>query len=537
MPCDLRLIPDPSLPSCGNLPSPAMVSTDCPSSTPVSLQTSDQSPNNDTSPSRPSWKRLIALAGLPCLISVAAIDPGNLEVDLQAGSLLGYRLIWALLLSSVVGWVLQTLSAHLTVRTGAHLAELCAKGYACEPVLSRAIFAFAEVSIIAFDFAEVVGTAIGLQLLFGWPLWLGMLMSAFDTMLVLYLQRIGLTEVELIIEGMLVILAACLFYEFALSKPAAGSMLHGMLVPSLGDRPRDAALLAIGILGSVIMSHNLFLHSWLIKQRQLAPGADEYVQSDTEAACRYASVESAAIFVATFIINAIVLSITAALPAHALAGVEEIGLKDAGALFSNVLDGRFASAAWGLALLASGHAATVTGTLSSQAVCEGFFDVRPGSSSAALVMATRAVAIVPAVLGALLAGESGADRLIVLSQVVLSLALPFAVIPLFKLFGLAQGASGDSRWLVRAGYVAFSVLILSNVLAIVDIAAQVREEAQGAIGPLVLLGGVVLASVVLIIKLVITPVQLEDYDLLVDRACSPAEKQKLLGERKLPLYT
>lgn len=497
-------------------------------------------PPSTPSSNRPFWQRLFVIAGLPCLISVAAIDPGNLEVDLQAGHIFRYKLIWALLLSSVVGWVLQTLSAHLTVRTGAHLAELCAKGYAYQPGLSRSIFVFAELSIVAFDIAEVVGTAIALQLLFNWPLWFGMLMSAFDTMLVLYLQRMGLTKVEIVIEGMLFILAACLIYEFGLSRPEPASMMQGMLVPSLGDKPVEAALLAIGILGSVIMAHNLFLHSWLVKQRHFeTPEPEDEVVSEAsaDAACRYASAECAAIFVATFIINAIVLSVTAALPDHALAGIKELGLKDAGALFSNFLDGRFASTAWGLALLCSGHAATVTGTLSSQILCEGFLDIREGNSPAALVLTTRAVAIVPALAGAMLAGESGADRLIVLSQVVLSLALPFAVIPLFKLYALVGQNATRGGWLMKAGHLSFAVLVISNVLAVWDIVGQVREEAAGRFGPMLLLGAVVTGSSLLIAKLVVAPVQLDDVDLIVDRVGLPAEKRRLLDEAMLPLYS
>lgn len=163
-----------------------------------------------------SWSRLVALAGLPCLISVAAIDPGNLEVDLQAGNLLGYRLIFGLLFASIAGWLLQTLAAHVTILTGAHLAELCAHAYRHFPVLKASLFVVAEVSIIAFDVAEVVGTAFALQLLFGWPLWLGMLTSAFDTMLVLYLQKRGMSKLEMIIEGMLFLLAACLLFEVRL---------------------------------------------------------------------------------------------------------------------------------------------------------------------------------------------------------------------------------------------------------------------------------------------------------------------------------
>lgn len=478
------------------------------------------------------WKRVFALIGLPCLISVAAIDPGNLEVDLQAGHLLGYRLIWALLLSSIIGFVLQALAARLTLRTGNHLAELCAKAYAHDRVLSLTIFAFAELSIVAFDLAEVVGTAIALQLLFGWPLWLGMILSALDTMLVLYLQRRGLTTVEILIEGMLFILAACLIYEFVLSRPSAAGMFYGTFVPTLGDRPQEAAILAIGILGSVIMAHNLFLHSWLIKHRSLNDGPllIPPTLASINDECRYATIETAAIFFATFLINSIALSVTAALPDKVLASIDEIGLRDAGALFRNFLPGEFASTAWGVALLASGHAATVTGTLASQVVCEGFLDIREGSSPAGIVLATRAVAIIPALAGALIAGQEGADRLVVLSQVVLSLALPFVVIPLFKVLAVTEGEKGGGQWLVRAGYVSFAVLIVSNGFAVAGIGAQVREEAGGNSFPLIVLGSVVVVAVGLIVNLLQTPPQLEEIDLGVNRGSESAERSALASE-------
>lgn len=466
---------------------------------------------------------------------MAAIDPGNLEVDLQAGVRLRYNLMWALLLSSLLGWVLQTLAAHLTVLTGAHLAELCARAYRHDALLSRAVFLFTELSIVAFDVAEVVGTAFALQLLFHWPLWLGMVMSALDTMLVLYLQRRGLSKVEIVIEGMLLILALSLFYEFSLARPDTGAMLQGALVPSLGDAPREGALLAIGILGSVIMSHNLFLHSWLLKERQLAPETTIAATADTDASCRYATVESGAIFVATFAINACVVAVAAALPREALAAVGDLGLKDAAALLRNVLDSRLASVAWGLALLASGHAATVTGTLASQAVCDGFLGVREGSSSAGMVLMTRTVAIVPALAAALAAGEKGSDRLIVLSQVVLSLALPFAVIPLFKILDLVRHLQpAHSRWLMHAGYVAFGLLVMANGFAVCEIGRQVwTDSGRGAFALLV---AWIFMATALIARLLTAAVDLDEIDLVGDRMCASGEREKLLDAEPATMY-
>lgn len=358
------------------------------------------------------------------------------------------------------------------------------------------IFIFSELSVIAFDVAEVVGTAFALQLLFGWPLWLGMVLSALDTIFVLYLQRNGLSIVEIIIEGMLVVLAGCLFYEFALSKPDPASMLKGAFVPSLGPDPREGALLAIGILGSVLMSHNLFLHSWLIRERH----HEQYEgQSDsgstswgTSGALRYAALEAAAIFAATFAVNAAVLSVSASLPEEVREGEEEIGLKDAGMLLKNVLETEWASMAWGVALLASGHAATVTGSLASQAVCEGFMGIGETRGGwGGVVLLTRAVAIVPALIGGLLAGEGGADRLVVLSQVVLSLALPFAVIPVFKVWR-ALGLAGVLFWM---GVGMFAAVCVGNGLALVDIWRDILAGAGP--GTAVVSGGMFLSCIAL----------------------------------------
>lgn len=477
------------------------------------------------------------MAGLPCLISVAAIDPGNLEVDLQAGMTLRYSLIWSLALASFVGFVLQTLCAQLTILTGMHLSQLCAQAYRSHPIVSRAIFLFAELSVVAFDIAEVVGTAFALQLLFAWPLWLGMIMSAVDTIIVLYLQRNGLSRVEIIIEGMLAVLAASLFYEFALSKPDAGAIARGALIPSLGEFPRQGALLAIGILGSVVMSHNLFLHSWLIKERTQSTASDSYrpfspassigrvewATADRDASLRYAAVEAAAIFVATFAVNAAVVSVSAALPEEYRRGEDDIGLKDAGMLLRNVLGTRWASTAWGIALLASGHAATVTGTLASQAVCEGFLGMREGENmSAGMVLMTRVVAILPALVGGLVAGERGADRLVVLSQVVLSLALPFAVVPIFKIWRAVR-KGGRLLWV---GLVGFTLVLLGNVMVISDIWGGVAEGG-GVIGVCVF-GVVVLGSLGLVWKMLWVPVEVSERDVMVEQFCA-GEAEMLLG--------
>lgn len=459
--------------------------------------TSTSNPKTITPSNSSRWASFLSMVALPCLISVAAIDPGNLEVDLQAGSALGYRLIWALLLSSVIGFLMQALAAHLTILTKTHLAQALSSAYSNHPIVHNSIFIILELSVIAFDIAEVVGTAFALKLLFGFPLWLGMIFSALDTLLVLFLQRNGTSVVELLIEGMLFILALCLFFEFYLAKPSLPGMLSGAIFPTLGEDTLKGVLLAISMLGSVIMAHNLFLHSWLMVSRE-----ESHMVGDKRTSCKHATFESAGIFIATFLVNACVLALTAALPQDSRP--EDIGLQDAGALLQNVLGNRYASTAWAVALLTSGHAATVTGTLASQAICEGFLH-RDRDTAGMMIMLTRGFAIVPAVIGALVAGEKGSDTLIVFSQIVLSLALPFAVLPLLKVFhAVFQGEKHGSEWLITAGHICFVILFVANLFVVWEINRElVRQFGMTAAFGVSAVG--LLSFILLVVILVIKP--------------------------------
>lgn len=526
----------------------SLISANLPNSdaVPSTLQSSDHPLPKRTPPASSSWQSVIATFGLPCIIGVAVIDPGNLEVDLQAGAGLGYSLLWALLLSSVLGCILQTLAAHLSICTGSDLAHVCAQIYRRDLYLSRSMFVLTELSIIAFDVAEVVGTAFGLRLLIGCPIWVGMILSALDTVLVIFLQRTGMSRVELIVEGLLLILAACLIYEFTLSTPSVPAMIEGTFLPSFGNAPSKGIVLAVSIMGSVIMSHNLFLHSWLVKERQseqsnVIPSTDiantsvfsnNFSHTDLNSACRYAGFESLGVFLVTFLINGCVVVVAANLPRAAVSSYDNFGLEQAGALLHNVLGQRFASKAWAIALLASGHAATVTGTLASQAVCEGFLDIRPGRSSAALIMSTRLVAIIPAVIAAIAAGQKGSDNLAVMSQMVLSFALPFAAVPLFKVLdAVANATEAYGRNLLRAGYLVFSVVMIANGYAV----WQVGKDAFAAHGLLPVLAfiGVLLAGIALLVRLIVTPVHVSDL-LVVGEIplCIDEERQRILTDKR-----
>lgn len=491
------------------------------------------------------WKKLIAIFGLPCIIGVAAIDPGNLEVDIQAGAITGYALIWALLLSSVLGTILQTLSAHVTICTGYHLAELCQRAYSRHWLLSNIVFIITILSIIAFDIAEVVGTAFAIQMLFHCPLWLGMLLSAVDTMIVLYLQKTGMTRVQLIVEGLLLILAACLIYEFFLSSPSATNIVQGTFVPTFGRRPKQGVILAVSIMGSVIMSHNLFLHSWLEKQRRssnsngtsttsvIINNPSSNSSSDTEIiqSCRYAAFESSTIFFFTFLTNACVLIVAASLPQTVVSTFDSLGLKTAGALLNRALGQQFAYTAWAIALLASGHAATVTGALASQAVCEGFLNIRQGTTPSKWILASRAIAIIPAVAAALAAGEQGSDAIAVGSQTVLSFALPFAAIPLFKMLSGVTGLwSSHFSWLLKLGYVVFCSVMVANIFAI----HQVAHDIATSFGSFALFCFFMLVGAILLLLLVLIFIPTNFSDVLsdTDQLRSGNESERLIRDRK-----
>jgi NRAMP (natural resistance-associated macrophage protein)-like metal ion transporter len=406
-----------------------------------------------------------------------------------------------------MGFVLQTLSAHVALATGFHLAELCCAEYPA-PV-AFVLFFFAMLSVVAFDVAEVIGTAFALQILLGLPLPVGMLVSALDTVLILVLQRNQMKQVEVLVEALLGLVVVCLFANFFASQPALIPMLKGTFVPDIAYKPHQTILLSIGILGSVVMSHNLFLHSGIVKKRRqdhLAEAAaaaaaepgeisnlSQYQSATTPASrvgnlspitglghhlvsvnslrvsCDYARLESAAVLFGSFLINGAVLCVAAArfYPHRAEEAFQNIGLLDASALLHKVLGSKAASYAWGIALLASGHAATVTGTIASQMLCEGFLSIDPASSTVSLF--TRFLAIIPAVAVALAAGAGGADKLIVACQVIISFELPFAVIPLLKFTSHPLVTSRvQNRALRFAGLVTFIIAILGNVWIVYD---------------------------------------------------------------------
>ena len=358
-------------------------------------------------------KRLFAFLGPAYLVSVGYMDPGNWATDLEGGARFGYALLWVLLMSNLMAVVLQTLSARLGVVTGHDLAQACRSEYS-RPI-NFALWALAEVAIAACDLAEVVGTVIALKLLFGIPLLWGCLVTALDTFLLLWLQKFGMRKMEAAILALVVTIGGCFLLQIFLARPDAIALLHGFR-PSL---PPGSLFVAIGILGATVMPHNLYLHSALVQSRQI--GHDRASKAQ---ACKYNLIDSALALNVAFFVNAAILVLSAAV-FHGR--VEVASIEEAHELLPGFL-GAAAPILFGVALLCAGQSSTLTGTLAGQIIMEGYLDLKIAPWLRRLI--TRSLALIPAVLTIALAGDQATQQLLVLSQVVLSLQLSFAVIPL-----------------------------------------------------------------------------------------------------------
>ena len=408
------------------------------------------------------WRRLFAFAGPGYLIAVGYMDPGNWATDIAGGSAYGYALLSVVLLSNLMAMVLQALSARLGIASGLDLAQACRDHYP-RPV-SIALWLLCEIAIVACDLAEVLGTAIALKLLFGLPLVWGVCATALDVFLILALQRYGFRKLEAFVVALLIVIAGSFVFELALAKPDWGAAAAG-LVPSARILHDPAMLyIAIGILGATVMPHNLYLHSSIVQTRA-------YRQDDAGRgqAIRLATIDSTVALGLAFFINAAILMLAAAtfhVAGHT--GVAEID--EAYRLLTPMLGGAAASIVFAVALLASGQNSTVTGTLAGQIVMEGFLHLRMPVWLRRMV--TRAIAIVPAVAVVAGTGDAGATKLLVLSQVVLSLQLPFAVVPLIRFVGdprlMGRFAIGPmlrvAAWAIAAVIVALNAVLIYGLL-------------------------------------------------------------------------
>jgi manganese transport protein len=361
-----------------------------------------------------TWRRWFAFAGPAYLVSVGYMDPGNWATDIQGGAQFGYRLLWVLVLSNGMAVLLQTLGARLGIVSGRDLAQACRESYPRRVTLS--LWVLCEIAIAACDLAEVLGAAIALNLLFHLPLILGVLLTAADTLVLLTLQRFGIRKIEAFILSLVVMIGVCFLIEILLAKPEFGSVMAGM-VPRLDSK---SLYIAIGIIGATVMPHNLYLHSALVQTRRIADTVEA-----RETACRYNLFDSVIALCAAMLVNMAILIMAAATFFTRGQMVEEI--QQAYQLLTPIL-GAASAGVFAFALLCSGQSSTLTGTMAGQIIMEGFLNLRIRPWIRRIV--TRMLAIVPAVLTIHFAGSVGVSQLIVLSQVVLSMQLPFAVIPL-----------------------------------------------------------------------------------------------------------
>jgi len=370
-----------------------------------------------------SWfRKLFAFAGPGYLIAVGYMDPGNWATDLGGGSKFGYQLLSVVLLSNLMAMFLQALSAKLGIATGRDLAQACREHYSRRT--SFLLWIACEIAIAACDLAEVLGSAVALQLLFGLPLLIGVLITALDVLIVLALQGRGFRLIEAFVVTLIATIAGCFAYEIFVAQPLWMDAARGFIPHTVILRNREMLYIAIGILGATVMPHNLYLHSSIVQTRAFGSGI-----RDKREALRFSYIDSnIALGIALFINAAILVLAAAAFHTRGLHNVAEIA--SAYKLLSPVLGASLASTLFACALLASGQNSTLTGTLAGQIVMEGFLDIRLKPWLRRLI--TRAIAIFPAILVIAIAGEEKVTWLIILSQVVLSFQLPFAVIPLVQ---------------------------------------------------------------------------------------------------------
>jgi manganese transport protein len=373
-----------------------------------------------------SWiRKILAFAGPGYLVAVGYMDPGNWATDIQGGSKFGYTLLSVIVASSLMAMFLQALSAKLGIATGRDLAQACRDHYSKRT--SMVLWVLCEIAIAACDLAEVLGSAVALKLLFGLPLLAGVLITALDVLIVLALQGRGFRLIEAFVVTLIVTIAACFAYEIFFAQPLWREAAQGLIPRTAIFRNREMLYIAIGILGATVMPHNLYLHSSIVQTRAFGVSV-----GDRREALRYAVFDSTlALSFALFVNAAILVLGAAAFHTRGLHNVAEIA--DAYKLLSPVLGVSLASTVFACALLASGQNSTLTGTLAGQIVMEGFLNIRLKPWVRRLI--TRALAITPAVLVIGIAGEGKVTALIVLSQVVLSFQLPFAIIPLIQFTG------------------------------------------------------------------------------------------------------
>lgn len=412
-------------------------------------------------------KRLFAFAGPAYLVSVGYMDPGNWATDLEGGARFGYQLLWVLVMSNLMAILLQTLSARMGIVTGKDLAQACRDEYP-KPVVFM-LWILCEIAIAACDLAEVLGTAIGINLLFNVPLLYGVIITGFDTMLFLVIQHYGIRKMEGFIIMLISTIGICFSIELFLAKPQIGEIVTG-LVPRLTS---ESLYVAIGILGATVMPHNLYLHSALVQTRSV-----EQTEEGKRAACRFNLLDTSIALNAALFVNAAILILSVSTFFKNNIVVTEI--QQAHELLTPLLGTTIASTLFAVALIAAGQSSTLTGTLAGQIVMEGFlrFKMRPWLRR----LITRLLAIIPAVVMISLQGDAGSYTLLILSQVLLSMQLPFAVVPLIQYTAdkRKMGVFANRWWLNILAWVTALAIIGLNVKLLYDTITGWFADAENA---------------------------------------------------------
>lgn len=410
--------------------------------------------------SAPWWQRLRRFAGPGLLVAVGYMDPGNWATDIEAGSRFGYGLLWIVALSSLVAMVLQLMAARLGLVTGQDLAQASRMHFG--PVGRIIQWLSAELSIIACDVAEVLGCALAFKLLFGIPLAWGVLLTAFDTVIVLGMKGKGFRQIEAVVLGLIATIALCFAIQVLLVGPDWQAVARGLLPSNPGQDLHQAVVLGLGIVGATIMPHNLYLHSSVVQTRKVEGGSQSL--RDTLALCRIDTVLS---LLLAMLVNGAIL-VLAGSAFHAVGQPVVDDIEQAYRLITPLAGGA-AALLFGLALLASGQSSTLTGTVAGQVIMDGFLQVRIPCYQRRLI--TRGLALLPALLGVLLLGEGAVGRMLVWSQVVLSLQLPLAMWPLLRMTASRQlmGEFVLSPAMQLLGWLLFVLICGANLLLIIGL--------------------------------------------------------------------
>jgi manganese transport protein len=456
-----------------------------------------------TSVKKHGWRRILSFFGPAYLVSVGYMDPGNWATDLAGGSKYGYTLIWVLLMSNIMALLLQSLSARLGIVRRRDLAQANRETYPKK--MNFILWVLAEIAIAATDLAEILGMAIGIQLLTGLPLIAGVSITVLDTFLLLYLQRLGIRKMEAFIIGLIAVIGICFLVNIIMASPQLHEVLKG-LIPSLPEAkdlyaakgmtnalPDETALyLAIGIIGATVMPHNLYLHSALVQTRKIKKTKEGIKQ-----ALKYSFIDSAIALNIAFLINAAILILAATV--FFQTGRTNIGeIKQAHELLSPLLGSTIASTLFAIALIASGQSSTVTGTLAGQIVMEGYLRLRINPIMRRLI--TRLLAIIPAIIVIAIFGEERVDSLLIFSQVVLSLQLGFAVIPLIHFVSdkKTMGSFAIKPIVQIFAWLVASVLIYLNLKMLVDEAGGFFNDSTSiGVKIAIIIGGLLFVSLLI----------------------------------------